>query len=299
MPDDRLPQGGAARPPADETTHSVTPTANGGFLTDAGDPAADWPDGDFLAQRSVAPSTPRPPSAVPPRATPPGPPGWGGGNASGDDELPATTIETSVALRFGGLVALALGLIILYDTRELPVPLVLIVAGLLLIFYFGSPTRLLREQIIDRWDVLVDGAQGRGADIMTTVTQSIGQQALPAVAHAEQAFAASLVRGGTRPFLVISQDANGRLRHYKMYVNVRDYGTNLQTSWFLIYHRGFFEKLKPNPLVALNLFDEQDLRAYVTAVHHAFLDSVVELMLSLGQDTSKLDRKTNGFLGIS
>jgi hypothetical protein len=34
-------------------------------------------------------------------------------------------------------------------------------------------------------------------------------------------------------------------------------------------------------------------------VHHCFLDAVVDLMVALGQDASKLDRSSKGFLGIS
>ena len=64
-------------------------------------------------------------------------------------------------------------------------------------------------------------------------------------------------------------------------------------------HRGFFEKMLPNPIVTLDLFDEQDLRAYVGVVHHAFLDAIVDLMVELGQDASKLERSSKGFLGIS
>jgi hypothetical protein len=49
----------------------------------------------------------------------------------------------------------------------------------------------------------------------------------------------------------------------------------------------------------LDLFDEQDLRAYVTNAHHCLLEAVNKLMLDLNQDPSKIDRKSRGFLGIS
>jgi hypothetical protein len=48
-----------------------------------------------------------------------------------------------------------------------------------------------------------------------------------------------------------------------------------------------------------DLFDEQDLRAYVTNVHHSLLKAVENLMLSLKQDPSTIDRKSRGFLGVS
>jgi hypothetical protein len=212
---------------------------------------------------------------------------------------PPTGIDNGVALRVAGGLAIALGIFMFLDTRQLQVPVILIGAGVILAFYLASPHRLLREQVIDQWDHLIPSGQGRGGDIMLSTTDRIDSQGLPALTWDERHLAASRLHGGTRPFLVITQRANGRLRHYKMYVSARDYGTNLQVSWFLIYHRGFFERLKPNPLVQLTLFDEQDLRASVTAIHQTFLSGVLDVMLSLGQDTTKLNRSTKGFLGIS
>ena len=241
---------------------------------------ADWPDGELMFQQAVQPGPAHQPAAEPPT--------W----------EPDPPSDLTPLARIGGWVLIGIGILALVSTRELPLPLFLAGLGVALA-YVASPARLTREQIVDRWDCLIPGAQDRGDEVLDAVTGHIDRQALPFVEHAERDLAASLFRGGTRTFLVIWHNGNGRLGPYRMHVNVRDYGTNLQTSWFLTYHRSFFERLKPNPLVALNLFDEQDLRAYVTAVHHGFLDAVVDLMLALGQDASKLDRKTNGFLGIS
>ena len=246
-------------------------------------------DGEQLFRDAIRPiSPPRPPSPAP---TPDGDPAM----TDGDEPPP----DIGRMARVFGLLMIAVGILAAITTRESPLPAFLIVVGAILAFYIGSPNRLKRDQIVDRWDCLIAGAQGRGDEVLTAVTGHVDRQALPFVEHEERDLAASLFRGGTRTFLVIWHNGNGRLKPYRMHVNVRDYGTNLQTSWFLTYHRSFFERLKPNPLVALNLFDEQDLRAYVTAVHYGFLDAVIDLMIALGQDTSKLDRKTNGFLGIS
>ena len=200
----------------------------------------------------------------------------------------------------GGLILLAV--LIFLGSRSLPFPLFMLIAGLILIFVVGSPDRLRREQIIDRWDLLVSGGQGQGDAVVSATVFQIDQQKLPGVSYKHANFSPGIVRGlagNTRPFLVISQSGNRRLQPSRMHVSVRDYGDNLQTSWFLSYHRSFFERIKPNPLVQLDLFDEQDLRAYVTAVHHCFTDSVVDLVSSLGQDTSRVDRSSKGFLGIS
>ena len=43
----------------------------------------------------------------------------------------------------------------------------------------------------------------------------------------------------------------------------------------------------------------EELTAYVTKVHHSVLRAVDSLMRNLGQDTSKIERKSRGFLGVS
>ena len=45
----------------------------------------------------------------------------------------------------------------------------------------------------------------------------------------------------------------------------------------------------------LDIFAQQDLRAYVTVVHHCLKEVVEMLMKGLGQDTSKIDGKSKGF----
>jgi hypothetical protein len=49
----------------------------------------------------------------------------------------------------------------------------------------------------------------------------------------------------------------------------------------------------------LDLFQQQDLNAYAVVVHHCLIKAIEKMMAGLGQDTSKIDRKSRGFLGIS
>jgi hypothetical protein len=60
-----------------------------------------------------------------------------------------------------------------------------------------------------------------------------------------------------------------------------------------------FVKAASEALRELDLFDQQDLRAYATIVHRSVLKSVDKLMLDLKQDPSKMERRSRGFLGIS
>lgn len=99
-----------------------------------------------------------------------------------------------------------------------------------------------------------------------------------------------------------------RLKPYQIFINARDYGDNLDVSWFLTYRPLLwqaalsllpFVNMIPKTLSDLDLFDQQDLRAYTTNAHHCLLKAVEKLMGGLNQDPSKMDRKSRGFLGIS
>ena len=49
---------------------------------------------------------------------------------------------------------------------------------------------------------------------------------------------------------------------------------------------------------ALDIFETQDLKAYVTVVHHSVKKVIELLMQELGQDSSKIDWKSKGFLEV-
>ncbi|MEM2613932.1 MAG: hypothetical protein QXO15_06875, partial [Nitrososphaerota archaeon] len=101
-----------------------------------------------------------------------------------------------------------------------------------------------------------------------------------------------------------------RLKDYKIYVCARDYGKYLDVQWYLTCEPGFFNSLKKvvaaaytagmsSLLLSFDIFDQQDLIAFATSIHHSLLKAVEKLMLSLDQDPSKIERKSRGFLGIS
>ncbi len=79
-------------------------------------------------------------------------------------------------------------------------------------------------------------------------------------------------------------------------------------DWHLTYRPNLLQALLslipyidviPQTLSKLDLFDQQDLRDYVTNCHHCLLKSVEKLMVDLHQDPARIDRKSRGFLGIS
>ena len=187
-----------------------------------------------------------------------------------------------------------------------------------------------KEEVIDSWSVLIGASQGRAEEIFGNTDSFITQTKVPNVKKERKKLAPGVIRGlfGTkRDFLMVTETGNRRLKPYQMFIGARDYGNNLDISWYLTYRLRFRQRLLaylilipglnllilPFVLVGglasrvkekrggldLDLFDEQDLRAYVTNAHHCLLEAVNKLMLDLNQDPSKIDRKSRGFLGIS
>ena len=187
-----------------------------------------------------------------------------------------------------------------------------------------------KEEVIDSWSILIGNGQGKAEEIFINTDNFISQTKVPNVKKERKRMAPGVIRGlfgAKRDFLMITETGNRRLKPFQMFIGARDYGNNLDVSWYLTYRLPFRQRLLaylilipglnllivPFVLVGrlasrvkekrggldLDLFDEQDLRAYVTNAHHCLLEAVEKLMLGLNQDPSKIDRKSKGFLGIS
>lgn len=180
-------------------------------------------------------------------------------------------------------------------------------------FFLGiGPTGVLRkEQVIDTWSALINNAQGHAQEIFQDTEQNINKSKVPSLTVEKKSIAPGMVSaffGTEREFLIITNEQNLRLRPYKVFLNARDYGDNLDLSWYVTYRPSLwlaaasmlpFGNVLNNNLSELDIFDQQDLRAYVTVAHHSLLETVEKLMLSMQQDPSKIERKSRGFLGIS
>ncbi len=182
--------------------------------------------------------------------------------------------------------------------------------------------------MVDQWDVLIGGGQGKADSIFDSTQKLVDATKAPDIKMERQDVAPGALRGflgGKRSFLLIYNDTSYHLKLYQMYINARDYGNNLQVSWYLVYQLSFWGKavvillfipfinffILPfyliirliragsSGLLDLDLFDEQDLRAYVTNAHHCLLEAVEKLIVELHQDPSKIERKSRGFLCIS
>lgn len=180
------------------------------------------------------------------------------------------------------------------------------------IFMALKPDGILRkDQVEDSWCTLIENAQGKAEGVFHSAEAFIKENNVEPLCMTNESISPGFVSsmfGKAREFLVVVYSGSFRLKPYQIFVNVRDFGNNLDVSWYLTYRPSIwqalaslipFVKAASEALRELDLFDQQDLRAYATVVHHAVLKSVDKLMLDLKQDPSKIERKSRGFLGIS
>lgn len=184
-----------------------------------------------------------------------------------------------------------------------------------------------KEQVIERWDTLVAGADGKGESVMEGAERLLDDSKVPDVKMQRRSMSPGVVqglRGGKRPFVVVSNISNPNLKPYRMYINTRDYGVNLQVSWYLVHQPSFWEKFtgfilsipvlgllmlpaysigksfsfREAGVLGLNLFHEQDLRAYVSNAHNCLTESVDNLTRGDEVEAPRVEKHSQGFLGI-
>ena len=177
---------------------------------------------------------------------------------------------------------------------------------------FGLPKTLKDETILDSWATVINGGRGKFDYIFDTVQKLLTESEIPGVewkmGEVTTGFFSGLL-GKKRDYIMITNEA---VKDYKMYVGARDYGSHLDVQWFLTTEPGFFKSMSAKVATmaaaaagseksfsyVLDIFAQQDLRAYVTVVHHCLLSAVKSLMEELKQDTSIIDRKSKGFLEV-
>jgi hypothetical protein len=166
---------------------------------------------------------------------------------------------------------------------------------------------LKKEVIVDRWSMIVKEGQGKTEEIYKDTENYIQKSEAPEVKFERVQVRASFLKGvfgNERTYIRI---VNKNLKGYKMYIGARDYGKNLDLSWYVTCEPGLtagiiskifsiFSSKKMTWVPNLDLFQQQDLTAYVTVVHHCFIDAIEKITKGTGQE---IDRKSKGFLGIS
>lgn len=190
------------------------------------------------------------------------------------------------------------------------------------------PRLLAREQVVEQWAFMIEGGHGNREYVIQETERRIDRSGVTDIRVERKDVVPGLLRGalgGKRLYLVITNTTNVNLKPFQLYVNAMDYGIHLHVSWYLVQRPSFWQKFlaicfgipfigiaffpflvigrlafaKNSGLLELDIFDEEDLRAFITNAHHCVLDAVEALYLELNMDSSTINRQTKGFLGIS
>ena len=173
---------------------------------------------------------------------------------------------------------------------------------------------LTKEKAMDSWSYLIDDAAGKGEEFFGMVSKLIEEQRVPTLKTERVKAFSGLAKRVFLPakhgkdYLVVEQK---NIENMKIYVRAIDYGKNLFVAWYLVAEPGIFGeflasiegKIKQEEyqwhVNAKDIFNEEELTAYASCVHHCVLEAVERIMRDLGKDTSNLNRRSSGFLGVS
>jgi len=181
------------------------------------------------------------------------------------------------------------------------------------------PKTIKEEEIVERWSVLINGAEGRGKELMRRTDELLKKVEAPEVFTEWKEVSPAFFREKRTCLLI----RNKKLADYIMYLSARDYGKQLSVFWYLTIEPPLWKKLftkfgifvlpilplvmfydflkgrgRTSPL-AMSLFDLEELTAYVTTGHYAVRDAAKEISQSVGFDFARVDQKSRGFLNIS
>jgi hypothetical protein len=164
---------------------------------------------------------------------------------------------------------------------------------------------LKEETILDQWNMMVDGAAGHADAVLKDVSERLRAAQIPGDCtwETDEVKSSGWFSRVRREFTIVRLE---QFSDYRMYIAARDYGVHLDVCRFMTVEPGFFKKHLAEKLTGSgealsapkNILIEQDLRAWMTVVHHCVVDSVEALMGTLGQDKSKLKRESRGVLSV-
>lgn len=188
--------------------------------------------------------------------------------------------------------------------------------------------KIKKEEVLESWSLLMDGENinTKGKQVFRQTMKNIEAVKTPKVQFFEKEIVPSFIRklrGDKRVFLVVE---NTYLKGYMMYIGALPYGEQLFVSWYLTSElRGIRKFLSKLPIFILlllspiifpliiyarlrrksvhpadmDMFDLEQLTAYITTAHHALKDALEVIAKEVDFDFTKVDHKSRGFLNIT
>ena len=158
------------------------------------------------------------------------------------------------------------------------------------------------DSVVDSWYRVVEGGAGKGDYVLGTIERMIIDAQMPGVATRKENVSVELF-GEKRPFLIVQ---NLKYKEYKMCINARDFGKNLDVSWYFMAEPRYLQRTLSkhatgNPLdmtMRVSLFAQQDISAFKTITHEYVKRTLEMLYDELKLDPSGLNTGSRGFLNV-
>lgn len=164
--------------------------------------------------------------------------------------------------------------------------------------------QLKDESVIDQWSTIIDGASGHAIEVLDDIKRRLEAGDIPGECtwEVEEVKSGGIFGGTQREFLVVRLK---EFKDYRIYIAAREYGAHLDVCRFVAVQPGVLKRMMSETMnqasTALsgpsNILVAQDLRAWVTVVHHAVLDAVGALLERLGEK-NHLRRESQGALAV-
>jgi hypothetical protein len=166
----------------------------------------------------------------------------------------------------------------------------------------GAAGKLKGDSILEQWAETIDRGAGHAKDVMQKTERLIIDANMPNVRTIINDVSTGMF-SERRQFLIISND---HIRGYKLLITARDFGMMLDCSWYLTLEPGYIKRalskqMTGNPLAfsqQIDVFIQQDLRAFVTISAGLFYKVLEELVEELKLDQTILSKKSRGYLDI-
>jgi hypothetical protein len=161
---------------------------------------------------------------------------------------------------------------------------------------------LKKQSVIDQWGTIVEHGAGREKWVLDTTERLINEAKMPGIA-VKQDQATMGMFSTKRNFVIVGNQA---LKEFYMFIGARDYGMHLDACWYLtLFTSGFksamSRRVTGNPhafSMNMNMFGQQDLRAFVTVANHCFRQALDQLYGELKITPKGLDTRSTGFLSV-
>ncbi len=171
-------------------------------------------------------------------------------------------------------------------------------------------------RIDTRWAALLDHCQGHAEAVFQKVEANLKAYEAPGLTWKRESAAPGWIKGlmgKRRDYLILRHE---RFKNDLIAINARDYGTALDVAWYhtegprglrfwlrlwvlTVITIGFYLLRVRFQAPGLDVFDQQDLDAYVTVGHRSVTYAVEELMRERDLDLTRLDRRSQGRLQLT